>query len=134
MKAKLLTNKGVKMNNKLRKVKRYSNRKLYDTSSSSYVNLDGLAGYIQDGEDVVVVENESEKDITAETLTQLILQRQKRGTTPLSVDMLKSVIMQLPKVQTRPKQEKVDRSAQATAEAEDASVEEVVVGGTFWSE
>lgn len=122
------------MNSKTRKVKRYSNRKLYDMASSSYVNLDGLAAYIQSGEDVVVVENESEKDITAETLMQLIVQRQKRGSTPLSVDMLKSVIMQLPKVQTMPKAEKTKKVAQPPLEVRVDTGESVVMGGTFWSE
>lgn len=103
-------------------------------ASSSYVNLDGLAAYIQSGEDVVVVENESEKDITAETLMQLIVQRQKRGSTPLSVDMLKSVIMQLPKVQTMPKAEKTKKVAQPPLEVRVDTGESVVMGGTFWSE
>lgn len=122
------------MKSKTRKVKRYSNRKLYDTSSSTYVNLDGLAAYIQSGEDVVVVENESEKDITAETLMQLIVQRQKKGSTPLSVDMLKSVIMQLPKVQTGPKSMKTKEVAQPPLEVTVDTGESVVLGGTFWSE
>ncbi|NBP13531.1 hypothetical protein EBU95_03915 [bacterium] len=89
------------MNNVTRKVKRYSNRKLYDTSTSSYVNLNSLAEYIRKGENVIVVDNDSERDITAETLTQLIFQQQKRSKSAVSVELLMSVIRQTPEDPTK---------------------------------
>lgn len=55
-------------------IKKYSNRRLYDTSDSRYITLEELAAKIREGEDVRVVDAKSGADLTQTTLTQLILE------------------------------------------------------------
>jgi polyhydroxyalkanoate synthesis repressor PhaR len=55
-------------------VKKYSNRRLYDTESSRYITLDELAAKIREGADVQVVDAKTNEDLTQATLTQLILE------------------------------------------------------------
>jgi polyhydroxyalkanoate synthesis repressor PhaR len=59
-------------------VKRYANRKLYDTQKSRYVTLDQIAEMIRGGEDVKIVDNNSKEDLTAVTLTQIIFEEEKK--------------------------------------------------------
>ncbi len=60
-------------------IKRYPNRKLYDTEAKSYVTLDDITRMIRDGHDVQVVDNESGEDLTNITLTQIIFEQEKRN-------------------------------------------------------
>jgi polyhydroxyalkanoate synthesis repressor PhaR len=76
----------------MRIIKRYENRKLYDTESRKYVSLEEIASLIREGEDVKVVENVSNTDITAQTLTQVIFEEGKKGRNPLSTEILHDVI------------------------------------------
>jgi polyhydroxyalkanoate synthesis repressor PhaR len=55
-------------------VKKYSNRRLYDTASSRYITLDELAQQVRKGDDVQVIDAKSGEDLTQATLTQLILE------------------------------------------------------------
>lgn len=73
-------------------IKRYQNRKLYDTYQSCYVTLDEIAEMIMRGEDVTVVDNRSKKDITSATLTQIIFEKQKRSSTQIPVETLREFI------------------------------------------
>lgn len=75
-----------------RLIKRYDNRKLYDTEARAYVSLEELGALIRNGEDVQVVDKSSGTDITAQTLTQVILEDGKRGRNALSTEMLHDVI------------------------------------------
>jgi polyhydroxyalkanoate synthesis repressor PhaR len=59
-------------------VKRYANRKLYDTQRSRYVTLEQIAEMIRAGEDVRIVDNNSKEDLTAITLTQIIFEEEKK--------------------------------------------------------
>ena len=59
-------------------VKRYANRKLYDTQRSRYVTLEQIAEMIRSGEDVKIVDNNSKEDLTSITLAQIILEQEKR--------------------------------------------------------
>lgn len=59
-------------------IKRYPNRKLYDTESKRYITLDGIADLIRQGDEVVVVDHTSEEDLTAVTLTQIIFEQEKK--------------------------------------------------------
>ena len=61
-------------------IKRYQNRKLYDTQQSCYVTLEDIAKMIRANEEVVVVDNKTKKDITSSTLTQIIFEAEKKGT------------------------------------------------------
>jgi polyhydroxyalkanoate synthesis repressor PhaR len=68
-----------------RVVKRYANRKLYDTQRSRYVTLEQIADMIRAGEDVKIVDNNSKEDLTAITLAQIIFEQEKKsGFMPLS--------------------------------------------------
>lgn len=59
-------------------IKRYSNRKLYNTDANKYINLEAIAKMIRDGEDIQVVDNVTGEDLTAVTLTQIIMEREKK--------------------------------------------------------
>src|SRR5688572_16296564 len=68
-----------------RVIKRYANRKLYDTQRSRYVTLDQIAEMIRAGEDVKIVDNNSKEDLTAMTLAQIIFEEEKKASfMPLS--------------------------------------------------
>ena len=68
-----------------RVVKRYANRKLYDTQRSRYVTLDQIAEMIRAGEDVKIIDNNSKEDLTAITLAQIIFEEEKKSSfMPLS--------------------------------------------------
>ena len=73
-------------------IKRYQNRKLYDTHESSYVTLDEIAKMIKGGEDLRVIDNKTKNDITAATLTQLLYESERKAKTQPSVDLLKEII------------------------------------------
>ncbi|NIV98437.1 hypothetical protein GWN26_04500 [Candidatus Saccharibacteria bacterium] len=73
-------------------IKRYENRKLYDTEDRKYISLEEIAHLIRDGIDVKVIENSTEEDITTHTLTQVIFEEGKRGRNPLSTDVLHELI------------------------------------------
>ncbi|MGH7822418.1 MAG: polyhydroxyalkanoate synthesis regulator DNA-binding domain-containing protein [Candidatus Binatia bacterium] len=70
-----------------RVVKRYGNRKLYDTQESRYVTLEDIAGFVKAGEELRVVDNDSGEDLTAVTFAQIILEeeRKKNGFLPLPI-------------------------------------------------
>jgi polyhydroxyalkanoate synthesis repressor PhaR len=71
----------------MRLIKRYSNRKLYDTETKQYVKLDQIADLVRDGIELQVVDNTSGEDLTALTLSQIILEQEKKqkGFIPRSV-------------------------------------------------
>jgi polyhydroxyalkanoate synthesis repressor PhaR len=62
-----------------RVIKRYANRKLYDTQRSRYVTLDQIAEMVRAGEDVRIVDNNSKDDLTALTLAQILFEQEKKG-------------------------------------------------------
>ncbi|MFO0725495.1 MAG: polyhydroxyalkanoate synthesis regulator DNA-binding domain-containing protein [Myxococcota bacterium] len=74
-----------------RMIKRYSNRKLYDTESSKYVTLEEIAHMIKAGEEIVIIDNKTKDDLTAVTLTQIIYEEEKRKSR-MPLDMLKKLI------------------------------------------
>jgi len=73
-------------------IKRYQNRKLYDTHESSYVTLDEIAKMIKAGEELRVIDNKTKNDITAATLTQLLYESERKAKTQPAVDLLKEII------------------------------------------
>jgi len=75
-----------------RLVKRYGNRKLYDTSESRYVTLDEIARWVKAGEDVRILENDTGDDLTAVTFAQIILEEERRKSGLLSLPMLREII------------------------------------------
>ncbi len=75
-----------------RLIKRYESRKLYDTEESRYVSLDELAEWIRAGAEVQVVDNASGADVSAQTLTQIILDEGRRGTAFLPTELLHELV------------------------------------------
>jgi polyhydroxyalkanoate synthesis repressor PhaR len=73
-------------------IKRYTNRKLYDTSESRYVTLEEIARYVRSDEDVTVIENETGKDMTALAFAQIILDEERREGGVLSLAVLRELI------------------------------------------
>jgi len=63
----------------IRLIKRYGSRKLYDTEESRYVSLDDIAGWVREGQEIRVVDNATSDDVTAQTLSQVILEQSRRG-------------------------------------------------------
>lgn len=59
-------------------IKRYPNRKLYDTEAKQYITLDGIAGLIREGQEVSVIDHATGDDLTAVTLTQIIFEQEKK--------------------------------------------------------
>lgn len=71
---------------KIKLIKRYANRKLYDTQRSCYVTLDEIAEMIRTGDDVRVIDNKTKEDLTAVTFAQIIFESEKRmSRMPLSL-------------------------------------------------
>jgi polyhydroxyalkanoate synthesis repressor PhaR len=62
-----------------RLVKRYANRKLYDTRESRYVTLQQIAEFVRDGEEVTIIDNTTKEDLTNVTLAQIIYEEEKKG-------------------------------------------------------
>lgn len=75
-----------------RVVKRYANRKLYDTTSSRYVALDDVAAFVRRGDEVEVTDNESGEDLTAVTLAQIILEDERKKKSFLSLPVLQDLV------------------------------------------
>jgi polyhydroxyalkanoate synthesis repressor PhaR len=73
-------------------IKKYANRRLYDTESSTYITLDRLASMIREGRDFEVVDAKTGDDITHQVLTQIIVDEEARGSTMLPVNFLRQLI------------------------------------------
>ncbi len=74
-------------------IKKYANRRLYDTESSAYITLDRLAQMVREGREFEVVDAKSGEDITRQVLTQIIVDEEARGgTTMLPINFLKQLI------------------------------------------
>jgi polyhydroxyalkanoate synthesis repressor PhaR len=73
-------------------IKKYANRRLYDTARSAYITLDDLATMVRDGREFRVVDAKSDDDITHSVLTQIIMEEENRGSTLLPVNFLRQLI------------------------------------------
>jgi polyhydroxyalkanoate synthesis repressor PhaR len=77
-----------------RVVKRYSNRKLYDTKDSRYVTLPQIAVMVRDGQEVQIIDNTTKEDITEVTLAQIIYEEQKEKSRSVPLQTLRDLIHQ----------------------------------------
>ncbi len=73
-------------------IKKYANRRLYNTATSSYVTLDHLCRMVKDGTDFVVFDAKSGDDITHGVLTQIILEEESKGPSLLPIGFLRQLI------------------------------------------
>lgn len=78
--------------NTIRLIKRYGNRKLYDTLESRYITLEEIARLVRGGSDVKVIDNENGDDLTTITFAQIILEEEKRRSSLLSLGLLRELI------------------------------------------
>lgn len=74
-------------------IKKYPNRRLYDTSAGRYVNLEDVAVLIRQGEDVQVLDARTGEDLTRVILTQIIVEDVKGGPAGLPLDLLRQLVM-----------------------------------------
>jgi len=75
-----------------RVIKRYSNRKLYDTKDSRYVTLLQIAEMVREGEEVQIIDNNTKNDLTEITLAQIIYEEQKSRSRNVPLQTLKELI------------------------------------------
>ena len=73
-------------------VKKYANRRLYNTATSSYVTLDDLAQMIKEGGDFVVYDAKTGEDLTRSVLTQIIVEEEQKGQNLLPISFLRQLI------------------------------------------
>jgi len=73
-------------------IKKYANRRLYNTESSSYITLEHLAEMVRQKREFKVIDAKSGDDITHGVLTQIIMEEEARGTTMLPVNFLRQLI------------------------------------------
>lgn len=73
-------------------IKKYANRRLYNTDTSSYVTLEDLCDMVKEGSDFIVYDAKSGEDLTRQILTQIIFEQEGKGESLLPVNFLRSVI------------------------------------------
>jgi polyhydroxyalkanoate synthesis repressor PhaR len=74
-------------------IKKYGNRRMYDTTGSRYVNLDDIAAFIRQGKELKVVDAKTGQDLTRVTLTQIITEDAKDKPTGLPLELLRQLIV-----------------------------------------
>jgi polyhydroxyalkanoate synthesis repressor PhaR len=79
-------------------IKKYGNRRLYDTSASRYINLEEIASLVRNGTDVQVLDAKSGEDLTRLTLTQIIVEEAKDQPSGLPLELLRQLILASDKV------------------------------------
>ncbi|MBT7610400.1 MAG: hypothetical protein HN576_11635 [Bacteriovoracaceae bacterium] len=78
--------------NEVRIIKRYQNRKLYDTHQSCYVTLEEISQIIREGHEIQVIDNKTKNDITYMTQIQLLFDQERKSLKKGDVELLKRVI------------------------------------------
>ncbi|HWN70219.1 MAG TPA: polyhydroxyalkanoate synthesis regulator DNA-binding domain-containing protein [Haliangium sp.] len=73
-------------------IKRYANRKLYDTQHSRYVTLEQISEMIRLGDDVKIIDNKTKEDLTSVTLAQIIFEEEKKQRSFLSLQTMRDII------------------------------------------
>ncbi len=73
-------------------IKKYANRRLYNTETSAYITLDTLAAMVREGREFVVLDAKSSEDITHNVLTQIIMEGEGKGQSMLPTNFLRQII------------------------------------------
>lgn len=73
-------------------IKRYSNRKLYNTNTKKYITLDGVADLVKQGEEIRVMHNDTDEDLTTLTLSQIVYERERKKNSLLPKSLLTNII------------------------------------------
>lgn len=74
-------------------IKKYSNRRLYNTETSSYITQEDIVSLIKEGKQFKIKDVETKKDITSSILTQIVLERETTGTNLIPEEFLKQIIL-----------------------------------------
>jgi len=74
------------------RIKKYANRRLYNTATSNYVTLDHLCQMVQDGVEFIVTDAKTGEDITRSVLTQIIVEEEAKGQNLLPINFLRQLI------------------------------------------
>ncbi len=90
--AQQVSNKSAADPNQPITIKKYANRRLYNTATSSYVTLDHLCQMVKDGIDFAVFDAKTGEDITRSVLTQIIVEEEAKGTNLLPITFLRQLI------------------------------------------
>lgn len=73
-------------------IKKYANRRLYNTATSSYVTLEHLSRMVKDGVDFIVLDAKTNEDLTRQVLTQIITEEENKGENLLPIKFLRQII------------------------------------------
>jgi polyhydroxyalkanoate synthesis repressor PhaR len=112
-------------------IKRYTNRKLYDTVESRYVTLDEIAEMIKAGAEVKIIDNRTKDDLTSVTLAQIIFEEEKK-TSKMSLETLRAMIRQGGEVAQRlveGTQEQLRGRVEAVRAAAEQRVQSIMASG-----
>src|SRR5581483_7565145 len=121
-------------------IKRYTNRKLYDTVESRYVTLDEIAEMVKQGVEVKIIDNRSKEDLTSVTLAQIVFEEEKKKS-QMPLDVLREIIRHpgesltdFYKAEVSPRLDKLlrrddEKAAEKTAEKAPEKKEEAAVDG-----
>ncbi len=112
-------------------IKRYTNRKLYDTVESRYVTLDEIAEMIKAGTEVKIIDNRTKDDLTSVTLAQIIFEEEKK-TSKMSLETLRAMIRQGGEVAPRfveGTQEQLRGRVEAVRAAAEQRVQSIMASG-----
>lgn len=99
-------------------IKRYPNRKLYDTEQSCYVTLDEIASMVKAGIDVRIIDNKTNEDITSVTLAQVLFEEEKKKKNLLGLNMFRKLIQEGQDLVQRSISEAQDQISQVRDETE----------------
>ena len=80
------------MNKKVRIIKRYQNRKLYDTFNRRYIKLEEVWQIIRDGQDIKIIDNITQKDITYKIQIQILFNQERQVNGKEDIELLKKII------------------------------------------
>lgn len=80
------------MKNSIVTIKKYANRRLYDTNTSSYITLEDLCEMVKKGVEFVVVDAKTDEDLTRQVLTQIIFEQESKGYSLLPIKFLRTII------------------------------------------
>ncbi len=83
---------GKQDNNDIAVIKKYANRRLYNTQTSCYITLEDLFEMIQRGDDFIVLDAKTGDDLTRATLTQIIFEKESKGYNLLPISFLKKLV------------------------------------------
>jgi polyhydroxyalkanoate synthesis repressor PhaR len=110
---------------KTRVIKRYANRKLYDTEDSRYVTLDEIAALVKAQQEVQILDNRTGEDLTEVTLAQILFEEQKKQKTRMPLGLLKDLISTSGDTITEFLQRKVAQPVQTFRDQAEKKVDEI---------